>query len=264
MGMSGLRASMIAGTCASTDLNGSMCSLASSMAVSILEGGCGPPVCGFIAFLAMYSTILLRLFSCMILRCSVVSWTSPLRMMVLATVVASVVPKISLILSSGARVPFRAFLKIVSMTMWSNRSTSLPSFIFWTTAGSMSISKLSPCDSYLAIIAWSRSTISIRSCAYLLHVRFDFGLGEPPELLARLDHSYLDGLRVEALLGRLRERLQAEQDRLVHGHLLLVLLLEDIHDGVLARAYRTRLVRDERAARVRLEQVAALVVHACH
>ena len=112
---------------------------------------------------AMYSTMRLRLFSCITLRCSVVSCTSPLSMMTLATSSGSIVPKISLILSSWALVPFFAFLKMVSITMWSRRSTSLPSFIFWTTAGSMRISKLSPWDSNLATIASSRSTMSVSS-----------------------------------------------------------------------------------------------------
>src|SRR5512139_1146146 len=168
------------------------------------------------AFLAMYSTIRLRLFSCIIFRCSVVSWTSPFRTMTFATAMGSVVPKISLILSSGALVPFLAFLKIVSMTMWSTRSTSFPSFIFWTMAGSMSTSKLSPWDSYLATIASSRSTMGVRSCGRFLHEGLDLGLGEPSELLPYLHEAYLDGLRVQALLGRLRQGLESQTDGLIH------------------------------------------------
>src|SRR4030042_1869235 len=185
-------------------------------------------------------------------------------MMTFATSVGSIVPKTCLILSSGARVPFLAFLKIVSMTMLSSRSTSLPSFIFWTTAGSISISKLSPWDSNLATIASSRSTIGPLSRGQLLDVGLHFGVREPSEILVLLHEAYLDGLRVEVLLGGLRQGLEAQENRSVLGHVLLILLFEDIHDGVLARTYGSGLVRHERAARVRLEQMAALLVHPSH
>ncbi len=135
------------------------------------SGGAAPPVCGFMAFLAMYSDMIrLRLFSsCIILALLGRSGaTSPLRMMTLATSVASIVPKTCLILSSGARVPFLAFLKIVSMTMWSYEVDLLAVLhgLLDDGLGSMSTSKLSPCDSNLATIASSKSTIGPT-----LHVR---------------------------------------------------------------------------------------------
>src|SRR2546427_438365 len=73
IGMSGRRASRISLTCSSTLLNGSTCTFASSIAFSIRWGGWGAPVCGLIAFAAMYCTICLRFASNICRRCSVVS-----------------------------------------------------------------------------------------------------------------------------------------------------------------------------------------------
>src|SRR5438445_5171587 len=95
-------------------------------------------------------------------------------------------------------------------------------------------------------------------------VAADLVLREATELLAVDDHADLDGLRLELLFARLLEGLEPEADRLVLAHAVLVPLLEHLHDRVPARPDTPRLVRDERAARVRLVEVDAEIVHARH
>src|SRR5437667_345637 len=144
--MRGRRASRISFTCSSTLLNGSTWTFASSIAFSIRCGGWGVPVCGLIAFAAMYCTICLR---------------------------------------------------------------------------------------------------------------------ESSELLPLDDQADLDRAGVELLaLGGLLEALQAEDHRIILGHVLFVLLLEELHDRLAALPDAPGLVRDEGAARVRLEEMGSEVVHA--
>ncbi len=54
-----------------------MWTLASFIAASIRAGGCGAPVCGFMALRAIAATIWRRFASWSSWRCSVVTWTSP-------------------------------------------------------------------------------------------------------------------------------------------------------------------------------------------
>src|SRR2546427_3811059 len=91
----------------------------------------------------------------------------------------------------------------------------------------------------------------------------DFGLREPSELLPLDDQADLDRAGVELLAFRgLLEALQAEDHRVVLGHVLLVLLLEEFHDRLTALADAPGLVRHQGAARVRLEEMGSEVVHA--
>src|SRR3989441_7455738 len=91
----------------------------------------------------------------------------------------------------------------------------------------------------------------------------DFALREPSELLPLDDQADLDRAGVELLaFGGLLEALQTEDHRVVLGHVLLVLLLEEFHDRLAALADAPGLVRHEGAARVRLEQMGSEVVHA--
>src|SRR3989454_508631 len=91
----------------------------------------------------------------------------------------------------------------------------------------------------------------------------DFGLREPSELLPLDDQADLDRAGVELLAFRgLLEALQAEDHRVVLGHVLLVLLLEEFHDRLASLTDAPGLVRHEGAARVRLEQMGSEVVHA--
>src|SRR5436309_6303321 len=91
----------------------------------------------------------------------------------------------------------------------------------------------------------------------------DFGLRESSELLPLDDQADLDRAGVELLaLGGLLEALQAEDHRIILGHVLFVLLLEELHDRLAALPDAPGLVRDEGAARVRLEEMGSEVVHA--
>src|SRR5256712_7083949 len=91
----------------------------------------------------------------------------------------------------------------------------------------------------------------------------DFGLREPSELLPLDDQADLDRAGIELLAFRgLLEALQAEDHRVVLGHVLLVLLFEEFHDRLAALTDAPGLVRHEGAARVRLEQMGPEVVHA--
>src|SRR5213594_2148319 len=91
----------------------------------------------------------------------------------------------------------------------------------------------------------------------------DFGLRESSELLPLDDQADLDRAGVELLaLGGLLEALQAEDHRIILGHVLFVLLLEELHDRLAALPDAPGLVRDEGAARVRLEEMSSEVVHA--
>src|SRR5881397_851899 len=93
----------------------------------------------------------------------------------------------------------------------------------------------------------------------------DFGLREPPELLALDDQADLDRAGVELLaLGGLLEALKTEDHRVVLGHVVLVLLLEEFHDPLAALPDAAGLVGHERPARIRLEQMGPEVVHARH
>src|SRR5256712_2033255 len=91
----------------------------------------------------------------------------------------------------------------------------------------------------------------------------DFGLREPSELLPLDDQADLDRAGIELLaLGGLLEALQTEDHRVVLGHVLLVLLLEEFHDRLAALADAPGLVRHQGSARVRLEEMGSEVVHA--
>src|SRR5881296_2551226 len=91
----------------------------------------------------------------------------------------------------------------------------------------------------------------------------DFGLREPSELLPLDDQADLDRAGVKLLAFRgLLEALQSEDHRVVLGHILLVLLLEEFHDRLATLADTPGLIRHEGAAGVRLEQMGPEVVHA--
>src|SRR5438094_929265 len=91
----------------------------------------------------------------------------------------------------------------------------------------------------------------------------DFGLREPSELLPLDDQADLDRAGVELLAFRgLLEALQSEDHRVVLGHVLLVLLLEEFHDRLATLADTPGLIRHEGAAGVRLEQLGTEGVHA--
>src|SRR5947199_3252 len=91
----------------------------------------------------------------------------------------------------------------------------------------------------------------------------DFGLREPSELLPLDDQADLDRAGVKLLAFRgLLEALQSEDHRVVLGHVLLVLLLEEFHDRLATLADTPGLIRHEGAAGVRLEQMGPEVVHA--
>src|SRR3989337_2465128 len=78
----------------------------------------------------------------------------------------------------------------------------------------------------------------------------DLGLPQAAELFALDDDPDLDGPGVELLpLGRLLEGLEAQDDGIVLCDPVLVLLLEELHDRVPARADAARLVRHKGPAR---------------
>src|SRR2546427_217969 len=105
----------------------------------------------------------------------------------------------------------------------------------------------------------------LRRCRDASEILADLGLREPTELLAFDDQADLDRAGIELLaLGGLLEALKTEDHRVVLGHVVLVLLLEEFHDRLAALSDATGLVRHERAARIRLEQMGPEVVHARH
>src|SRR5438093_893773 len=90
----------------------------------------------------------------------------------------------------------------------------------------------------------------------------DFALRQPSELLPLDDQADLDRAGVELLaFGGLLDALPADDQPLVLGHVLLLLLLEEFHDRLASLANAPGLVRHEGAARVRLEQMGPEVIH---
>src|SRR5713226_1084255 len=105
----------------------------------------------------------------------------------------------------------------------------------------------------------------LRRCRDASEILADRGLREPTELLAFDDQADLDCAGIELLaLGGLLQALKTEDHRVVLGHVILVLFLEEFHDRLAALSDAAGLVRHERAARVRLEQMGPKVVHARH
>src|SRR5712664_2158570 len=211
----------------------------------------------------MYWTICLRFASSICRRCSVVSWISPCWMICFATARGSVVPKNSTIFSSDAFEPLWASLKISSIASSLSRSTSLPSRIFWTASGFPRTSNFSP-DFSIRAITYSLKMSSRRSLRSSLgmgrlgrrrypgEISADFLFREAPELLTLDDQADLDRPGVELLtLGRLLQRLETEDHRIVLRHSIAVLLFEEFHDRLPTLADAARLVGDQRAARVR-------------
>src|SRR5437870_7950770 len=105
----------------------------------------------------------------------------------------------------------------------------------------------------------------LRRCRDASEILADLGLREPTELLAFDDQADLNRAGIELLaLGGLLEALKTEDHRVVLGHVVLVLLLEEFHDRLAALSDAAGLVRHERAARILLEQMGPEVVHARH
>src|SRR6266571_5594456 len=105
----------------------------------------------------------------------------------------------------------------------------------------------------------------LRRCRDASEILADLGLREPTELLAFDDQTDLDRAGIELLaLGGLLQTLETEDHRVVLGHVVLVLLLEEFHDRLAALSDAAGLVRHKGAARIRLEEMGPEVVHARH
>src|SRR5207245_10704378 len=96
----------------------------------------------------------------------------------------------------------------------------------------------------------------LRRCRDASEILAHLGLREPTELLAVDDQADLDRAGIQLLaLGGLLQALKTEDHRVVLGHVILVLFLEEFHDRLAALSDAARFVRHERAARIRLEQM---------
>src|SRR5207245_7746486 len=105
----------------------------------------------------------------------------------------------------------------------------------------------------------------LRRCRDASEILADLGLREPTELLAFDDQADLDRAGIELLaLGGLLQALKTEDHRVVLGHVVLVLLLEEFHDCLAALSTAPRFLGHERAARIRLDKVVPGALAARH
>src|SRR5207245_9033080 len=89
-----------------------------------------------------------------------------------------------------------------------------------------------------------RDVARLRRCRDASETLADLGLREPTELLAFDDQAGLDRAGIELLaLGGLLETLETDNHRVVLGHVVLVLLLEELHDRLAALPDAAGLVR---------------------